>query len=246
MTTAINSSYSGARHQKCQNRLLPNRPGEAVRVSKEKSAENRERILEAAARLFRERGLSGVGVDALTEAAGLTHGSLYSQFGSKERLAAEALVHALTTSSARMRDARTLNDYMARYLSADHREGLGDGCVIAALAAKCRARAPRSGTVSPTPFEDDEEDRRPRTGGAGPTMRRWPPSRPWSARLFWRALSTIRELSGRILGAARPAVVAIAARHQVHPSLQHELDLDRVEGEFDSSPFGTIQDSGIQ
>ena len=58
-----------------------------MRVSKEKSAENRERILEAAARLFRERGLSGVGVDALTEAAGLTHGSLYSQFGSKSRLA---------------------------------------------------------------------------------------------------------------------------------------------------------------
>ena len=38
-----------------------------------------------AARLFRECGLSGIGVDALTDAAGLTHGSLYSQFGSKER-----------------------------------------------------------------------------------------------------------------------------------------------------------------
>ena len=61
-----------------------------MRVSKEKAAENRERILTEAARLFREHGLSGVGVDALTDAAGLTHGSLYSQFGSKERLAAEA------------------------------------------------------------------------------------------------------------------------------------------------------------
>ena len=63
-----------------------------MRVSKEKVAENRERILKEAARLIRERGISGVGVDALTEAAGLTHGSLYSQFGSKERLAAEALM----------------------------------------------------------------------------------------------------------------------------------------------------------
>ena len=59
-----------------------------MRVSKEQAAQNRARILAEAARLFRERGLSGVGVDALTEAAGLTHGSLYSQFGSKERLAA--------------------------------------------------------------------------------------------------------------------------------------------------------------
>ena len=65
-----------------------------MRVSKEKAAENWERIVTAAARLFREHGLSGVGVDALTDAAGLTHGSLYSQFGSKERLAAEALSHA--------------------------------------------------------------------------------------------------------------------------------------------------------
>ena len=62
-----------------------------MRVTKEKAAENRARILAAAARLFRERGLSGVGVDTLGEAAGMTHGSLYSQFGSKERLAAEAL-----------------------------------------------------------------------------------------------------------------------------------------------------------
>ncbi len=50
----------------------------AMRVSKEKAAENWERILTEAARLFREHGLTGVGVDALTEAAGLTHGSLYS------------------------------------------------------------------------------------------------------------------------------------------------------------------------
>ena len=68
-----------------------------MRVSKEKAAENRERILTEAAWLFREHGLSGVGVDALTNAAGLTHGSLYSQFGSKERLAAEALNHAALT-----------------------------------------------------------------------------------------------------------------------------------------------------
>ena len=67
---------------------------EVMRVSKEKAGENRERILTEAARLFREHGLSGIGVDALTDAAGLTHGSLYSQFGSKERLAAAALSHA--------------------------------------------------------------------------------------------------------------------------------------------------------
>ena len=66
-----------------------------MRVSREQAAENRERLLTEAARLFRERGLSGVGMDALAEAAGLTHGGLYSQFGSKERLMAEAVACAL-------------------------------------------------------------------------------------------------------------------------------------------------------
>src|SRR5271156_6412618 len=104
-----------------------------MKITKEKAAENREMILTQASRLFRERGLSGVGVDALTEAAGLTHGSLYSQFGSKEHLAVEALSHALNSSTARVDDARTLDAYIARYLSADHRERRGDGCVMAAL-----------------------------------------------------------------------------------------------------------------
>ena len=43
-----------------------------MRVSKEQAAKNRERILTAASRLIRERGISGAGVDALTEAAGMT------------------------------------------------------------------------------------------------------------------------------------------------------------------------------
>jgi TetR/AcrR family transcriptional repressor of nem operon len=121
-----------------------------MRVSKERAAENRERIVTAAARLFRERGLSGIGVDALTQAAGLTHGSLYSQFGSKERLAAEALSHALAKNSERTRDVRTLDDYVSRYLSADHRDRPGDGCAMAALAGEI----PRQGDAIRRRFTD--------------------------------------------------------------------------------------------
>ena len=73
-----------------------------MRVSKEKAAENRERILKEASRLMRERGISGAGVDALTEAAGMTHGSLYSQFGSKERLIEEALEHVIAEKGKEM------------------------------------------------------------------------------------------------------------------------------------------------
>lgn len=48
--------------------------------------ELRDRVLEAAAALFRERGFGGVGVVELMNAAGLTHGGFYGQFESKEDL----------------------------------------------------------------------------------------------------------------------------------------------------------------
>lgn len=107
-----------------------------MRVSKEKAAENRERILKAAARLIRERGISGAGVDALTEAAGMTHGSLYSQFGSKERLVEEALGYALRASGKATAEAATLDQYVAGYLTPDHRDRVGQGCPLAALACE--------------------------------------------------------------------------------------------------------------
>jgi TetR/AcrR family transcriptional regulator, transcriptional repressor for nem operon len=111
-----------------------------MRVSKEQAAENRARILTETARMIREAGIGGVGVDALTKAAGLTHGSLYSRFGSKERLVAEALAHAVQTSDARMLKELTsgapgqgLAAVVARYLSPKHRDAPGAGCALAAI-----------------------------------------------------------------------------------------------------------------
>ena len=45
-----------------------------MKVSKAQAAENRQGIVEAAAKLYRERGLNGVGVAEITRDAGLTHG----------------------------------------------------------------------------------------------------------------------------------------------------------------------------
>ena len=108
-----------------------------MRVSKEQAAENRARILAETARMIREAGIGGVGVDALTRAAGLTHGSLYSQFGSKERLVAEALAHALENSGDKTRKelaaGGSLATVVARYLSPAHRDAPGGGCALAAI-----------------------------------------------------------------------------------------------------------------
>lgn len=121
-----------------------------MRVSKEQAAANRERILTAAARLMRERGISGVGVDAVTEAAGLTHGSLYSQFGSKERLAAEAMNHALSGSAAKFKGVEGFNDFVELYLAPNHRDDPGCGCALAALGCEI----PRQGGAARQHFTE--------------------------------------------------------------------------------------------
>ena len=121
-----------------------------MRVSKEKAAQNRQHILTAAARLFREHGITATGVDAITKDAGLTHGGLYSQFGSKEAIAAEAIRFAATRSKRvwqqaveRKQGTKALRSIVEGYLSPAHRDSPGQGCVIAALGADV-ARQPQS------------------------------------------------------------------------------------------------------
>ena len=107
-----------------------------MRITKEKAAENRERILKGASRLIRERGISGAGVDALTAAAGMTHGSLYNQFGSKERLIEDALKYAIAASGKTTAGTATLDRYISGYLASAHRDQPGQGCPLAALACE--------------------------------------------------------------------------------------------------------------
>ena len=112
-----------------------------MKVTKAKSAENRAALVETAARLFRERGIDGVGVAEISKAAGLTHGALYGQFPSKQALVAEALAHGLAANQAYMtaptpHGAPTLSDQLDLYLSAYHRDHLADGCAMAASASE--------------------------------------------------------------------------------------------------------------
>src|ERR1700723_3013465 len=115
--------------------------GRSMKVTKEKSSENRAALVETAARLFRERGIEGVGVAEISRAAGLIHGALYAQFPSKQALVAEALTHGMAASQAYMtapepHGAATLSDQLNRYLSLGHRDNLAGGCAMAASASE--------------------------------------------------------------------------------------------------------------
>src|SRR5471030_1017737 len=112
-----------------------------MKVSREQVALNRERIVETAARLFREKGFDGIGVADLMKSAGLTHGGFYGQFASKDDLAAQACARAAAASAdawARMVDGDPKNPLKAitsTYLSARQRDNPGRSCVFAALGA---------------------------------------------------------------------------------------------------------------
>jgi TetR/AcrR family transcriptional regulator, transcriptional repressor for nem operon len=106
-----------------------------MRVSREKAAENRQRIVETASRLFREKGFDGVGVDAIMNGAGLTHGGFYGHFGSKDDLAAEAVMRALERSGEMQSRYTTLTELVSEYLSERHCADRANGCAVAALGA---------------------------------------------------------------------------------------------------------------
>ncbi|PJI96093.1 TetR family transcriptional regulator [Acidovorax sp. 69] len=108
-----------------------------MKVSKAQAAENRQGILDAAARLYRERGLTGVGVADITRDAGLTHGGLYRHFASKDALVQEACARAFDWSIAPLDGATpntTVGERIQSYLSPQHRDSPGTGCPVAALA----------------------------------------------------------------------------------------------------------------
>lgn len=121
-----------------------------MKVSKAQAAENRQGILDAAARLYRERGLTGVGVADITRDAGLTHGGLYRHFESKDALVREACARAFDWSIPPL-DGHTPNasvaDRIQSYLSPQHRDAPGSGCPAAALAVDAARAGPELSQV---------------------------------------------------------------------------------------------------
>lgn len=109
------------------------------RVSQEQAKLNRQRVVEVAAALFRERGLHGVGVADIMASAGLTHGGFYGQFANKDALAAEAFDAALGEDRRGNLDA-----VIANYLSLGHVQAPGKGCPLAALANDVSREPPGS------------------------------------------------------------------------------------------------------
>ncbi|HEX5513380.1 MAG TPA: TetR/AcrR family transcriptional regulator [Gammaproteobacteria bacterium] len=114
-----------------------------MRKSRAEAEATRGRIVATAARLFREKGIEGVGIAELMQQAGLTHGGFYKHFASKDALVAEACGHALdearlglAKAAGRAPPEKSLEALLANYLSPAHRDHPEQGCAIAALGSE--------------------------------------------------------------------------------------------------------------
>ena len=111
-----------------------------MRVTQQEKDKSHARIVEAAARLLRERGIESTSVADVMGAAGMSHGGFYRHFADKDGLVDAALNSAFAEFSSEL-EARLLRDdpekavsgYRAHYLSRGHADHPGLGCPVAAL-----------------------------------------------------------------------------------------------------------------
>lgn len=107
-----------------------------MKVTKDQAAANKEAILTAASRLYREKGIDGIGIGELSRSVGLTHGGFYGQFpGGKEQLASEAVTRTFESNIQDWQDAKSIPELIKNYLTQGHLNNWTEGCPIPALAA---------------------------------------------------------------------------------------------------------------
>lgn len=113
-----------------------------MRITREQVAANREHLLDIALTQFREHGFNGVSVADLMKAAGMSLGSFYGYFDSKEQLIAETSARAVCGTKDFINGL--LNEHQPdglaqmidHYLSPAHRDNLSRGCALAALGSE--------------------------------------------------------------------------------------------------------------
>lgn len=112
-----------------------------MRYSNEHKGRTRSTVLKKTSARIGKQGFDGFSVVDVMRDAGRTHGGFYAHFRSRDELIGSAVAATLEQSVKRWQGktdgaagASDLGPAISRYLSADHRADLGDGCAFAALA----------------------------------------------------------------------------------------------------------------
>ncbi|WP_405976343.1 TetR/AcrR family transcriptional regulator [Streptomyces sp. NBC_00988] len=109
-----------------------------VRYTKEHKQETRQRIVETAGRRLKRDGIDGSGVATLMKDAGLTNGTFYAYFASKDELVATAVADQMRAQHesivAQAAPGRAGLEQLIRwYFSPEQRDNVEYGCPNAAL-----------------------------------------------------------------------------------------------------------------
>lgn len=118
-----------------------------MRVTKEQTAQNKEAMVTAASRSYREKGIEGIGISELARSVGLTHGGFYGQFpGGKDQLTAEAVTRIFELNVKRWLAEESLEAIVLDYLSEQSLDDWANGCPIPALGSDIARRGGSAST----------------------------------------------------------------------------------------------------
>jgi AcrR family transcriptional regulator len=112
-----------------------------MRYSSEQVAASRDALVRTAARIFREKGFAGVGVDELSRQAGVTSGSFYKHFASKSDAFLEVVRAGVDRVAKRVRSLKAsksgwVNDFATIHSSKEHLRSVGLGCNLPTLSVE--------------------------------------------------------------------------------------------------------------
>ena len=80
--------------------------------------DTREKLFEAAAKVFEEQGIGGASIEVITAAAGFSRGAFYSNFDSKDELIIAMLEDHVEQSIARIHELLALHRNLADFIDA--------------------------------------------------------------------------------------------------------------------------------
>jgi len=109
-----------------------------------------DRILEVAARRFRQDGIAASGLAGIMSEAGLTNGAFYAHFSSKSEMVEKCLERATQEQWQQFEKevaAGHLLDIIHAYLSEQHRDHSESGCPSAALLPEIARQEPAARRV---------------------------------------------------------------------------------------------------
>ncbi|MEC3909168.1 TetR/AcrR family transcriptional regulator [Sphingobium sp. CR2-8] len=111
--------------------------GKDLRYSPEHNETIRKRIVDIASLRFRRDGINAVGLAPLMQEAGLTHGTFYTHFKSKDDLVSATIaelnrerLHAISDT---LKKPDGFEAFLRAYLSEGHRDTFAAGCLNASI-----------------------------------------------------------------------------------------------------------------